>query len=70
MGIVGRVDDAGETSLAAATAAIITARWSASGGTGHVPAPRGGAHGNHAGDYGNGDGGLGHAGSNGNGSRR
>lgn len=29
MGNVGRVDDAGETSLAAATAAIITARWSA-----------------------------------------
>ena len=38
MGIVGRVDDAGETGLAAATAAIITARWaSASAGHGHAP---------------------------------
>ncbi len=42
MGIVGRVDDSGETSLAAATAAIITERWTAtsgSGGRGHSGSP-------------------------------
>jgi hypothetical protein len=36
VGNVGRVDDAGETSLAAATAAIITARWTAAS---HKAAP-------------------------------
>ncbi len=49
MGIVGRVDDAGVTSLAAATAAIITARWtaaSASGSRRHTGGP----------DYGHGGG--------------
>lgn len=40
MGNVGRVDDAGETSLAAATAAIITARWSTASHAGSTaPAP-------------------------------
>jgi hypothetical protein len=41
------VDDAGETSLAAATAAIITARWTATTGSGH-------ASGTHAATAGNG----------------
>jgi hypothetical protein len=66
VGIVGRVDDSGETSLAAATAAIITARWTASsgsGGRGHA-----GSAGHGRGGNGNGHGGDGHEyGSNGHG---
>ena len=57
MGIVGRVDDAGETSLAAATAAIITARWTAasgSGGRGHAGSRPGWHGGNGHGCAGNG----------------